>query len=572
MWKSSKFWGGSLLIIALFLGIGYVAAKFPDLDLRRAPENPSVTMLAICFGTFVSEDLTTITSGLLAASGILSYGQAVFAAFSGILIGDLIIFWMGYHFGRPFLSHRWTRFLVSEKAVNRAQHHFHRNGFWIIIFTRFLPGTRSATYFAAGAVHAPVITFIGAFALAAAIWTPFLVGLSYYIGRELLDLYEMYEALVLPALVSVGLALYFLFHYGLPLLSWKGRRRLKGKFIRGVKWEYWPAWQVYWLVGLYVMWIGVFRYRNPMLFTAVNPCMPDGGVIGESKSAILEGLSGAGDALPEWAMIGTGPDEERLQAFDVAMDARQLSYPVVLKPDEGQRGASVKVVRGREEAVGWFSKNQIPAILQEFVPGKEYGVFYMRKPSEKRGQITSITLKEQLQVEGNGSDDLETLIHAHPRAIAMLGTFLERFDSQLEEVPEKGEIVPLGELGTHSRGSLFLDGNHLITDALMEKFQDITGSYQGFYFGRFDVKAPSDETLMKGEGIQIIELNGVTSEETHIYDPQHGLLYAWKHLCRQWGRAFEIAAENVKAGYQPTSVKQFLRNLIAARRRQRQLD
>lgn len=283
-------------------------------------------------------------------------------------------------------------------------------------------------------------------------------------------------------------------------------------------------------------------------------------------------MSGAGDALPEWARIGTGPDEDRLQAFDAAMDASQLSYPVVLKPDEGQRGASVKVVRVREEAVQWIARNQVPAILQEFVSGKEYGVFYMRKPSEKLGQITSITLKEQLQIEGNGSDDLETLIHAHPRAIAMLGTFLERFDSQLEEVPEKGEMISLGELGTHSRGSLFLEGNHLITEALREKIQDISDCYQGFYFGRFDVKAPSDEMLMKGEGIQVMELNGVTSEETHIYDPQHGLLYAWKCLCKQWGRAFEIAAENVQSGHRSTSMRQFLRNLITARRRQRQLD
>jgi membrane protein DedA with SNARE-associated domain len=216
-----RYWITSLAIVVaavLFVYAGSLLYQSGALESG----NRYLTMTGIALGTFVSEDLSTITSGLLAASGSLSYLQAVGAAFAGIFIGDLIIFWMGYHFGRPFLRHRWSRFIVSERSVNRAQHHFHRNGAWLIILSRFLPGTRTATYFAAGALHAPFLRFVFAFALAAAVWTPLLVGLSYSIGRELLDIYDVYESLAIPALILIALILYLLFHYGLPLLTWKG--------------------------------------------------------------------------------------------------------------------------------------------------------------------------------------------------------------------------------------------------------------------------------------------------------------------------------------------------------------
>jgi membrane protein DedA with SNARE-associated domain len=562
-----RYWITSLAIVVaavLFVYAGSLLYQSGALESG----NRYLTMTGIALGTFVSEDLSTITSGLLAASGSLSYLQAVGAAFAGIFIGDLIIFWMGYHFGRPFLRHRWSRFIVSERSVNRAQHHFHRNGAWLIILSRFLPGTRTATYFAAGALHAPFLRFVFAFALAAAVWTPLLVGLSYSIGRELLDIYDVYESLAIPALILIALILYLLFHYGLPLLTWKGRRRLRGKWIRATKWEFWPVWQVNWLVVLYVLWIGVFRYRKPTLFTAANPCMPDGGFLGESKGDILAGLAGAGECMPKWDRIDEPSSSGRITAFSKAMENLDLSYPVVLKPDEGQRGAGVKVVRDERQAMAWLKNTSGTAILQEFVSGNEYGVFYVRRPDEAVGTIPSITIKEQLLITGNGNDSIETLIHAHPRAIVMLGTFLDRFDERLEEVPAEGEVIQLGELGTHARGSLFLDGRHLLTPELASRIQSIADSYDGFYFGRFDIKAPSEESFRKGEGLRVIELNGVTSEETHIYDPKHGLLHAWGTLCRQWRTAFEIGKVNSRNGHSVTSMTGFLINLFHSRSRQ----
>ncbi len=567
-----KFW--IFLMGIVLLGLVGLIILTQILEKGYAGEAGSILlkMVGISLGTFASEDLASIGAGLLASSGELGLGWAIVAAFAGILIGDTIIFAAGYFIGKPLLQHRWSRWFISEHAVKRASHLFEKHGLWMIIATRFLPGTRTATYFAGGSLHAPFLKFVGAFALAAAVWTPLLVGASYLVGQSLLELYGLYEAFTIPAILAAGLLVYLVFHYGLPMLSWKGRRRLKGKWIRALKWEYWPWWQVYWLVVLYILYLGIFRYRRPTLFTAVNPCMPHGGFLGESKSEILQGLSGDGAVMPRWGSVEGGECSDRFDTVKCLMREHGLDYPVVLKPDEGQRGQAVGILKEDSEVLEWLARNPAAAILQEYVPGKEYGVFYVRQPGEKAGRVVSITLKQQLTVTGNGRDNLELLIHSHPRAIAMLDTFLDRFENELERIPESGQEIQLGELGTHALGSLFLDGQHLLTPELEAAVDSIAKSYAGFYFGRFDLKAADDQALMQGEGLRILELNGLTSEATHIYDPKNGLFAAWKVLCWQWRTAFEIALVNTNNGHEASTFADFFNDYLSARRRQKRFN
>src|SRR5262249_28764742 len=66
------------------------------------------------------------------------------------------------------------------------------------------------------------------------------------------------------------------------------------------------------------------------------------------------------------------------------------------------------------------------------------------------------------------------------------------------------------------------------------------------------------KALQRGE-FQILELNGVTAEATHIYDPAVSLLEAYRVLFQQWRIAFDIGARNRDAGHQPRR----LRDLVA---------
>ena len=97
------------------------------------------------------------------------------------------------------------------------------------------------------------------------------------------------------------------------------------------------------------------------------------------------------------------------------------------------------------------------------------------------------------------------------------------------------------------------------TGELEHSIDQICRGIDGFYFGRFDIRFPSSKDFHAGRNFKIIELNGVTSESTNIYDPRYSLFDAYRILFAQWKIAFEIGAQNRRSGFLPTPVKEILR-------------
>jgi hypothetical protein len=327
-------------------------------------------------------------------------------------------------------------------------------------------------------------------------------------------------------------------------------------------------WAFYPPLALYILWQGL-RCGSLTAFTAINPAMPLGGLLGESKSDILDGLTGIGDALPAWKRLPAGSQEERAAALRRFLDDEELDYPVVLKPDTGERGRGVAVARSETDAAAFFEETPGPALAQEYVAGEEYGVFWARHPGRRDGHVFSITHKVRPTVTGVGTSTLERLILDDPRAVAIAHIYRREHPEAATQVPAAGEVVELTEVGAHSRGTIFLDANDLHTPELEQAMHTICTAYDGFDFGRFDIRVPSAEALQRGEHLRVLEVNGVTSEATHMYDPRYGFFAAHAILRGQWRMAFALAAERIREGVQPATVREIVRAVRAERRARR---
>src|SRR5204862_1835256 len=101
-------------------------------------------------------------------------------------------------------------------------------------------------------------------------------------------------------------------------------------------------------------------------------------------------------------------------------------------------------------------------------------------------------------------------------------------------------------------------GIRLKTAALEQAVERVSRAHPGFYLGRFDVRTPSVDAFQRGE-FKVIELNGVSAEATHVYDPAVSLLDAYRTMYTQWRTAFEIGSINRKIGTQPMPVSVLLR-------------
>lgn len=102
----------------------------------------------------------------------------------------------------------------------------------------------------------------------------------------------------------------------------------------------------------------------------------------------------------------------------------------------------------------------------------------------------------------------------------------------------------------------------------MQAFDRISRTYDGFFFGRYDVRTPSVEDFRAGRNFRIVELNGVSSEATNIYDPDNSLLKAYRILMAQWRLAFRIGAQNRARGIRPITIRQLLAMILRRNRAQ----
>ncbi len=537
-----------------------VAAAAAPFDPRSLPRVEGMALvilfLILAFSTLISEDLTCITAGLMIARGTIGFGVGTLACFTGIFLGDLLVFQAGRTFGRAVLSRAPVRWFITPEAVSWSSQWIERQGAALVFLTRVLPGTRLPTYFAAGMLRTSMAKFAAYFFVACAIWTPIIVAVSAAFGEVVQRALAVFREHAALYLLVTALVLFVLLKLLIPLITWRGRRLLLSRWRRLTRWEFWPRWAFYPPVVLYVLWLAL-RHRTLLGFTAVNPAIPGGGFVGESKSGILDGLAGSPERVARYTLIPAGLAAEervaRAAAFQATLPA---AWPLVLKPDIGERGSGVAITRTDAEVRAYLERAAGDTIVQAYAAGFEFGVFYLRRPGEERGQIFSVTDKRFPSVTGDGVRSLETLILADDRAVCMAPFYLRRHAARLSWVPAAGEVVPLVELGTHCRGAAFLDGGWVRTPALEAAIDRLSRGFDGFWFGRYDIRTPSIEAFEQGRDFLVVELNGATAEATSIYDPANGLFSAYRTLFTQWRLLFEIAALNLARGARPATLRE----------------
>lgn len=553
--------------------------RLHDSQLEMMPRDQAggayeiVILALIIVATFFAEDMTCIGAGLLVARGVLGFWTATVTCFIGILLGNLLLYAVGRYFGRPALRYPPLCWWIKEGDLQRLAGSFERRGLRLIFICRFVPASRVPVFIGAGVLHYSGLRLVLGLVLAGMVWTPPFVGLAAVLGQQMLTYVERYEKAAFLVLLLLVLALFAVVHVVLPMCTWRGRRLWLSRWRRFTRWEFWPWWMIYPPVFLSVI-RSALKYRSFTVFTCANPALPAGGFVEESKSVILRGLAGAGSAVAAWTVLAPADDKAagaaRTHLLATWMANRKLAWPIVLKPDIGERGQGVAICRDGESATAYLARNLTAIIAQAYVPGVEYGVFYYRHPDESTGHILSITDKRFPQVVGDGRHTLDHLILADDRAVSSARFFLKRQATRLAEIPPAGAVIPLTELGTHCRGALFLDGTaDLVTPELTAAMDKISKTFSGFYFGRYDVRCPSAEDLRAGRNLHVIELNGVTSEATAIYDPRGSLIGAWLLLCRQWRLCYEIGAANRARGATPVSLRELFEAFVHSRTTQK---
>lgn len=504
--------------------------------------------ISLFLGTFAVEDVTVLAAIALVATHQISFFSAFMACFLGIAIGDFALYIFGYLASRIPAISGWKFFKkLQEKFEGSGEREFLT---YAVIASRFIPGTRLPTYTLAGFLRFSISQFIVINIVTVAAW----VYLTFTVGAFISQIFAEHWFLTIVCVFL--LMTVFRYLYANLESSWK-RKIFKHKWRKWLQFEFWPAWLFYIPIVPRYIYLGL-KYRSFYLPFYADPFLANAGLIGESKWDIYKYLEENEYSLKTLCLRNS---PERPTQIQHLIDEHHFSYPFILKPDVGQRGFAVRVIKNAHELADYLSVAKFDLIIQQFCDwSHEAGVFYVRKPSEEKGQLFSITDKDFPFVTGDGHTKIGDLILQDPRARIIAGTYFERFGTEVDDILPAGQTAALATCGNHCQGAIFKNGEALKSDFLLAAVEKIVAPIPDFYFGRLDIRYLNQNDLKDGRNFKIVEINAAGSEATHIWDQNTTLLEAYKTLYMQWEYLFMI-------GYQVKQMKRIrykvsLKNLV----------
>jgi membrane protein DedA with SNARE-associated domain len=146
--------------------------------IRSSISTPLGAGLAIIFGVFIQEDITTVTVGMMAAEHLVPVPLAMVCLVIGTILNDFGLYGLGrLAITHPGL-HRWVK---NEKRLPLRT--------WLsgrlvatVMTTQFLPGMRLPIYAACGFFALPFPRFAIAVMCVAVVWSPLVFTAAYFYG------------------------------------------------------------------------------------------------------------------------------------------------------------------------------------------------------------------------------------------------------------------------------------------------------------------------------------------------------------------------------------------------------
>jgi hypothetical protein len=114
-------------------------------------------------------------------------------------------------------------------------------------------------------------------------------------------------------------------------------------FYKLYHWEYWPAWLFNIPVVCIWLWHSL-RAGSLFFFAAANPAIETGGLLGESKEAIMRQIP------DQWKPSSLFVEKHtRLASLLGTLQDAQIRYPLFAKPNIGERGFRVAKINDQKE-------------------------------------------------------------------------------------------------------------------------------------------------------------------------------------------------------------------------------
>jgi membrane protein DedA with SNARE-associated domain len=167
-------------------------------------------------GLPIPEEVGIIAAGVWAADGAVDFWLGLAACLFGCIVGDSIMYAIGYRFGKSVLREHpmFSGFLTPEREKH-IEGLIRRRGAAVLFTSRFLIGVRGPVYLTAGILHFPYRRFLIIDLACATIVVSLFYSLAFHYGKEILTWIRTAEegiTIAIAVAVVVGAVLFWLHH------------------------------------------------------------------------------------------------------------------------------------------------------------------------------------------------------------------------------------------------------------------------------------------------------------------------------------------------------------------------
>lgn len=144
-----------------------------------------IVLLLGSLGVPIPEEIPIIAAALLSHEGVVRWWLALPVCLLGVLSGDMVLYWVGRHWGEQVLNWRLVRLVLSSTREQWLNAAYRRHALKTVVTARHVMGLRAAAFLTAGSARVPFWKFVVADAAAALFGVPLMFGLAYFFTDQI---------------------------------------------------------------------------------------------------------------------------------------------------------------------------------------------------------------------------------------------------------------------------------------------------------------------------------------------------------------------------------------------------
>lgn len=160
----------------------------------------------------IPSELILATGGILAGKGIFSFWGAFFIGLLGSVFCAIVIYFMGYFGGKPFIKNYGKYFFMKEDDIEKSDSWFNRYGLIAALIGRNFPIIRTLISLPIGIMRLSFWKFLVFTTIGSIPWTFVFVYVGYALGNNWIVINKYIGRLKTPIIVLLLLLIISYFY------------------------------------------------------------------------------------------------------------------------------------------------------------------------------------------------------------------------------------------------------------------------------------------------------------------------------------------------------------------------